>query len=1172
MRQNNPVNSVSNNNQSNGREFSFEDYFNSKFEELAFDRRGACIVCRKATAAAIRFSSKNVHCHKTCLNLLLFYEFMNHADINWFGNDKNGGAKSQISFSLDQILDMGILTKYGQIERNKCSACGMRHAYFKCAVEFCPNYLHEHCTDNGVVVIQTDDGKNKRPNYRFLLCTQHTQEDEINLIKCRFLSKLSLTKEYNENNIIYKSKIEADIKPVAATAKASKNQRNVVSSQNQDPKYGKQWTSYSGRTICPPKRLECFNAPPKSVKKTGANNNQILVACGKNNQRVHQINTLMVEYGNLRKHKSSKKIEWWHYDILFAPITPDIFKERSQTATNKWDAELYEDICNTFDTRWFANKYFDLKRIFLPYEYTARNIAKAVILHLNPSSLLSDTGSATDLNYDNNGYYNNGEASLMSYGMDVGSLEIRNFGACRPRFFLTYLGNRAAWFSCLLLNCNNSKKIVMLEYMSLTLLEYQYIRRVLRSAIVTNTIAPKCIPILINDYKSNSSSNRHHGGNINLCGFTWEFEPPLYKVYLKSMNCNDKEAKDAWSSDYNTKRVNDIEFYNYDNLIKGTRDIYEAIGNNSKSFVAKQSIALLLALSSVNKALESHKEKLINNMKYECFSQNRRHVDDVMVEQYKDSLEFINQWSSFRKAFLQSIEKFNKAMRTALYPDDSKDEQSQTVDVNATKEYCSVCLQSEFTHKHMLYQCGRCLIRVHERCYGSCAPILDGTKTQNTGGASNNNKQDDGNFQWFCEPCQYESNLSPKVTLNCNTAICCVCCSSGGSMKRVATSAVLAKKGMTSSSLWIHLHCAVFLMPNVKCNDLRNLSMWDLRALRFGSHDRCDICGVIGGIVLKCAEQSCRTKFHPTCAWVAGVYVEPSPLHNSGLRMSLMKPEGEFKDLFTAICLRIFCRNHSIAKFNEEIINAQQKQRCTAYIDYQRGVGVADKQKGKSASHENGKNIVYSPVAITMRGAVMVPLPKAQNPVKAVPEYAPRQERPKMEPIPKPQHLPPPPWMRPREMMPHPMPIPKTSIHSHYGMQLPLIMDIPRYGIHAITNYLSQQHQMAAHHMNGTQHGEDPTIMMHNHYKVPMMVKSHPMPMANYMMYPNPHVLQQHRLHHAQMCPPQQAWNPRCVNVPLKHVNSMTSENPGMVVPSYTMEKPPTKHKSFMYSHPQQIV
>ncbi|UKJ88137.2 hypothetical protein MACJ_000580 [Theileria orientalis] len=513
--------------------------------------------------------------------------------------------------------------------------------------------------------------------------------------------------------------------------------------------------------------------------------------------------------------------------------------------------------------------------------------------------------------------------------------------------------------------------------------------------------------------------------------------------------------------------------------------------------------------------------------------------------------------------------------------------------VKITKEYCSVCLLSELSHKHILIQCQKCYLRIHYKCYYNYR--LSNLLNNPTASPAPKDKETKTGF--YCDPCSKEYNQ--RYETNYNSAICISCLSSGGAMKAIyvpssstghsgshhtyrgdtlthgvgsnhqsgnhqhdAKMNELNKQGYRgvgygSGSVnngyaggsyanmraknakgdkksgedekWIHLICLVFLMPKVVCYDFVNLNQWYLPN-RMETMSTCSICGVVGGIQVNCTYSSqseseednhenrdsmvngtnlnpelksnhvdsgpsgsnekrhgdsktngkcdCDLTFHPMCCLLSGCYIRYSNKNNINLRQYQLHTfmsnffneaaQGEGQDeqstyntaknfstrmdldsvlnnLFQSIVLEPLCMKHTIELHTERFVREQTANRCYAYMHYlYHPDGFKNKKKYNSLPLEP----IYSPVTITKNGPVKSQpriLPQHYDssfPVDVVTKRAKYNE----------------PYL----------------ISVVYGLPKAMCGDVPKYGITAITNYLSKSQQC------NNQHNSSQSASSHN--------------------------------------------------------------------------------------------
>ncbi|XP_076898676.1 histone-lysine N-methyltransferase ATX4-like [Bidens hawaiensis] len=152
-----------------------------------------------------------------------------------------------------------------------------------------------------------------------------------------------------------------------------------------------------------------------------------------------------------------------------------------------------------------------------------------------------------------------------------------------------------------------------------------------------------------------------------------------------------------------------------------------------------------------------------------------------------------------------------------------------------TTERCAICRWDEDYESNSIIFCNRCLIAVHQECYGVSGEDFS---------------------SWVCRACE-----APEITREC-----CLCPVKGGPLKPTDI-----------DPLWVHVNCAWF-RPEVSF--LSDKTMEPATGLLWIPPDsfvkECVICDQVHGSCLQCCQ--CDTYFHAMCASNAGYCVE---LHSS---------------------------------------------------------------------------------------------------------------------------------------------------------------------------------------------------------------------------------------------------------------------------------------------------
>ncbi|XP_071953991.1 lysine-specific demethylase 4A-like [Antedon mediterranea] len=156
--------------------------------------------------------------------------------------------------------------------------------------------------------------------------------------------------------------------------------------------------------------------------------------------------------------------------------------------------------------------------------------------------------------------------------------------------------------------------------------------------------------------------------------------------------------------------------------------------------------------------------------------------------------------------------------------------------------------------KSALLQCSLCKVQVHASCYGELGPATS-------------------NDSWQCQRCSSEFW----------NAECCLCNLRGGALKLT-----------TKEGTWAHIVCAMAI-PDVTFVDIHKRQPININSIspaRFKL--KCQYCRSFikysprFGACIQCSVGKCVVSFHVTCAYAAGVIMEPSdwpyPVYSTCLR------------------------------------------------------------------------------------------------------------------------------------------------------------------------------------------------------------------------------------------------------------------------------------------------
>ncbi|KAG0571658.1 hypothetical protein KC19_VG031600 [Ceratodon purpureus] len=208
----------------------------------------------------------------------------------------------------------------------------------------------------------------------------------------------------------------------------------------------------------------------------------------------------------------------------------------------------------------------------------------------------------------------------------------------------------------------------------------------------------------------------------------------------------------------------------------------------------------------------------------------------------------------------------------------------KSFEASALENECCICNGGEDDENNPVYTCKRCLIHVHQSCYGIREKFRD------DGGrviAPSN---------WCCRKCEAVAvgRAQPNVS-------CALCRKRGGALKPT----VIAQK-------WAHIACALytnetFFVDPDAMEPIDGIAAVTARVQQ--RQERCRLCGVKKGICSLCAVKDCRAPFHVSCGVSQGASFE--------LRQSKQKVVG----------VRSFCPRHGRTTANDSAPSAELKDR-----------------------------------------------------------------------------------------------------------------------------------------------------------------------------------------------------------------------------------------------------
>ena len=255
---------------------------------------------------------------------------------------------------------------------------------------------------------------------------------------------------------------------------------------------------------------------------------------------------------------------------------------------------------------------------------------------------------------------------------------------------------------------------------------------------------------------------------------------------------------------------------------------------------------------------------------------------------------------------------------------------------------CVICRRLE--PKRLLLSCAQCGLAGHQGCIG----FEDADIEKN---------------EWLCDLC--ENDRDPMSSI----LPFCVLCGETPSSRTLSTSIRTRKpyfnesdgKGDTALDVykptecnhWSHLLCALWIPEVLFANTTTMQPVEGAGALPAWRYDmRCSLCDQVKGACVKCAEPTCRTHFHVSCAYLAQpscmMAFEIFPVKTSR-RESVHTLT--FKSESGHMCAQIWCKDHLAAaksKKTYEYHEIDPKLKLTAMQAY-----VKTHKQVATGSHRN---------------------------------------------------------------------------------------------------------------------------------------------------------------------------------------------------------------------------
>lgn len=212
---------------------------------------------------------------------------------------------------------------------------------------------------------------------------------------------------------------------------------------------------------------------------------------------------------------------------------------------------------------------------------------------------------------------------------------------------------------------------------------------------------------------------------------------------------------------------------------------------------------------------------------------------------------------------------------------------------------CAVCNESDCDNSNAIIFCDGCDIAVHQDCYGVIF-IPEG--------------------QWLCRRCM----VSKKRKIRCQ-----FCPSTTGAFKQ------------TANGRWSHVLCGLWIPELYFASAGHMEPIEGIESIPKGRWSLvCYICKQKMGACIQCANRSCFTAFHPTCA------------KRAMLSMTMTKGvQGAVLDKST---MAAYCHKHSPPNYNQEHDVKADIERARLYFST---IGSTDHEMQQSFKVDKGKEI-----------------------------------------------------------------------------------------------------------------------------------------------------------------------------------------------------------------------
>ncbi|KAJ3256930.1 nuA3 HAT complex component nto1 [Boothiomyces macroporosus] len=270
-----------------------------------------------------------------------------------------------------------------------------------------------------------------------------------------------------------------------------------------------------------------------------------------------------------------------------------------------------------------------------------------------------------------------------------------------------------------------------------------------------------------------------------------------------------------------------LELHKVDDSEDPAHANYNAVPKPSFKIIEKSYSKKVADIPSFARYVEATEDELADRIEYDLDEQ-----DKIWLEEKKkkgldidwDYFEFV--MDHLEKDWFDLVKDIPKTLKEDIqYPEDIA---------------CAICDDNEAENSNAIVFCDGCNLAVHQDCYG--VPFIP-------------------EGQWLCRKCM----LSPEHPVKC-----VLCPTPGGAFKQ------------TTSSKWVHLHCAMWIP---ECGIQNLVYMEPIEGVENIPKNRwkllCYICHKRYGAPIQCSSKHCFVPFHPSCARKAKLYMKMRGISDS---------------------------------------------------------------------------------------------------------------------------------------------------------------------------------------------------------------------------------------------------------------------------------------------------